>query len=77
MQNFEYASPSTLKEATALLGASWADAQVLAGRHRPDQPDEGLRRDAAARGEHQEHQGTRRHFFKSKGHVRIGAAGHV
>ena len=31
MQNFEYASPSTLKEATALLGASWADAQVLAG----------------------------------------------
>jgi xanthine dehydrogenase YagS FAD-binding subunit len=31
MQNFEYASPSTLKEATLLLGASWADAQVLAG----------------------------------------------
>ena len=31
MQNFEYASPSTLKEATALLGGSWADAQVLAG----------------------------------------------
>ncbi len=31
MQNFEYASPSSLKEATALLGASWADAQVLAG----------------------------------------------
>ncbi|HYP04896.1 MAG TPA: xanthine dehydrogenase family protein subunit M [Bryobacteraceae bacterium] len=31
MQNFEHASPSTLKEATALLGASWADAQVLAG----------------------------------------------
>ncbi|HYI94726.1 MAG TPA: xanthine dehydrogenase family protein subunit M [Bryobacteraceae bacterium] len=31
MLNFEYASPSSLKEATALLGASWADAQVLAG----------------------------------------------
>jgi xanthine dehydrogenase YagS FAD-binding subunit len=31
MQSFEYASPSTVKEATALLGASWADAQVLAG----------------------------------------------
>lgn len=31
MQNFEYASPSNLKEATSLLGASWADAQVLAG----------------------------------------------
>jgi xanthine dehydrogenase YagS FAD-binding subunit len=31
MQNFEYASPSSLKEATALLGSSWADAQVLAG----------------------------------------------
>jgi len=31
MQNFEYASPSSLKDATALLGASWADAQVLAG----------------------------------------------
>ena len=30
MQNFEYASPSTLKDATALLGGSWADAQVLA-----------------------------------------------
>ena len=64
MQNFEYASPSTVKEATALLGASWADAQVLAGRHRPDQPDEGLRRNSAARREHQEHQGTRRHFCK-------------
>ena len=31
MQNFEYASPSNLKEATALLGSSWSDAQVLAG----------------------------------------------
>jgi xanthine dehydrogenase YagS FAD-binding subunit len=31
MQAFEYASPKSLKEATALLGASWADAQVLAG----------------------------------------------
>ena len=31
MQNFEYASPSSLKDATALLGGSWADAQVLAG----------------------------------------------
>src|SRR4051812_1537258 len=31
MQNFEYANPSTLKEATSLLGSSWADAQVLAG----------------------------------------------
>jgi xanthine dehydrogenase YagS FAD-binding subunit len=31
MQNFEYASPSTLKEAISLLGSSWADAQVLAG----------------------------------------------
>ena len=44
MENFEYASPKTVKEATALLGSSWADAQVLAGRDRPDQPDEGLRR---------------------------------
>ncbi|MBI5281573.1 MAG: FAD binding domain-containing protein [Candidatus Solibacter usitatus] len=31
MQPFEYASPKTLKEALALLGASWADAAVLAG----------------------------------------------
>lgn len=31
MERFEYASPSTLKEATALLGANWNDAQVLAG----------------------------------------------
>lgn len=31
MQNFEYASPSSLKEATALLSSNWADAQVLAG----------------------------------------------
>jgi xanthine dehydrogenase YagS FAD-binding subunit len=31
MQNFEYANPKTLKEATALLGASWDDAAVLAG----------------------------------------------
>jgi xanthine dehydrogenase YagS FAD-binding subunit len=31
MQAFEYASPKTLKEAQALLGASWSDAMVLAG----------------------------------------------
>jgi xanthine dehydrogenase YagS FAD-binding subunit len=31
MQPFEYASPTTLKEATALLGSSWSDAAVLAG----------------------------------------------
>jgi xanthine dehydrogenase YagS FAD-binding subunit len=31
MERFEYASPSTVKEATALLGPSFNDAQVLAG----------------------------------------------
>lgn len=31
MQAFEYASPTTLKEALALLGDSWADSAVLAG----------------------------------------------
>ena len=31
MERFEYASPSTVKEATALLGANWSDAQILAG----------------------------------------------
>lgn len=31
MQSFEYANPTSLKEATALLGSSWADAAVLAG----------------------------------------------
>jgi len=31
MQNFEYASPKTIQEATGLLGASWSDANVLAG----------------------------------------------
>jgi len=31
MQAFEYASPSSLKDATALLGSSWGDAAVLAG----------------------------------------------
>jgi xanthine dehydrogenase YagS FAD-binding subunit len=31
MERFEYASPSTVKEATALLGATFNDAQVLAG----------------------------------------------
>ncbi len=31
MERFEYANPSTLKEATALLGANFSDAQVLAG----------------------------------------------
>jgi xanthine dehydrogenase YagS FAD-binding subunit len=31
MERFEYASPLTVKDATALLGASWNDAQVLAG----------------------------------------------
>src|SRR5260370_27706204 len=31
MERFEYANPTTVKDATALLGSSWADAQVLAG----------------------------------------------
>ena len=31
MQAFEYASPTTLKEALGLLGSSWSDAAVLAG----------------------------------------------
>ena len=31
MQPFEYASPKTLKDALALLGAGWGDAAVLAG----------------------------------------------
>src|SRR3954452_12361858 len=31
MQAFEYANPTTVKEATALLGASWDDAAILAG----------------------------------------------
>jgi xanthine dehydrogenase YagS FAD-binding subunit len=31
MERFEYSSPTTVKDATAMLGASWSDAQVLAG----------------------------------------------
>jgi CO/xanthine dehydrogenase FAD-binding subunit len=31
MERFEYASPTTVKDATALLGSTWADAQILAG----------------------------------------------
>ena len=31
MERFEYTNPATVKDATALLGASWNDAQVLAG----------------------------------------------
>jgi xanthine dehydrogenase YagS FAD-binding subunit len=31
MERFEYTSPTTVKEATSLLGSSWSDAQVLAG----------------------------------------------
>src|SRR5258708_7431027 len=31
MERFEYANPTTIKDATALLGSTWADAQVLAG----------------------------------------------
>ena len=31
MQNFEYANPGTLAEATGLLGATWDDAAILAG----------------------------------------------
>ncbi len=31
MNNFEYASPATIQEATALLGANWGEADVLAG----------------------------------------------
>jgi len=31
MERFEYASPLSVKDATALLGATWNDAQILAG----------------------------------------------
>src|SRR6202158_1135272 len=31
MQGFEYANPTTLKEALSLLGSNWDDAHVLAG----------------------------------------------
>jgi xanthine dehydrogenase YagS FAD-binding subunit len=31
MNSFEYANPSTLQEATSLLGPKWGDADVLAG----------------------------------------------
>lgn len=31
MEAFEYASPTSLKDATALLGSSWSDAAILAG----------------------------------------------
>ena len=31
MQSFEYANPATLKEAFALLGSNWEDANILAG----------------------------------------------
>jgi xanthine dehydrogenase YagS FAD-binding subunit len=31
MQSFEYANPTTVQEATALLGAQWGQADVLAG----------------------------------------------
>ena len=31
MQSFEYANPSSLKEALSLLGSNWSDAHVLAG----------------------------------------------
>jgi xanthine dehydrogenase YagS FAD-binding subunit len=31
MRGFEYASPTTKEQAVALLGSSWADAEVLAG----------------------------------------------
>jgi xanthine dehydrogenase YagS FAD-binding subunit len=31
MQQFEYASPTTLHDALALLGAQWGDADILAG----------------------------------------------
>ena len=31
MQSFEYASPTSLKEALALLGSQWGEADVLAG----------------------------------------------
>jgi xanthine dehydrogenase YagS FAD-binding subunit len=31
MERFEYANPVSVKDATALLGANWNDAQILAG----------------------------------------------
>src|ERR1700684_1350433 len=31
MERFEYANPTSVKDATALLGPTWNDAQILAG----------------------------------------------
>ena len=61
MQKFEYASPTTKEQAVALLGASWGEAGSPRRGDRPALPDEGFHRHAEARGQHQEHQGTRRH----------------
>ncbi len=53
MQAFEYAHPESVKDAVAMLGPGWADAEVLAGGTDLLSSDEGLRRRAEARGEHQ------------------------
>src|SRR5260370_10679404 len=36
MQNFEYASPTTLHDALALLGSKWGETDVLAGGTHPN-----------------------------------------
>jgi len=73
MERFEYANPTTVKDATALLGANWNDAQILAGGTDLIRHDEGFRRLAQTRGQHQGHFGTARHL-KDRDGVRIGAA---
>ncbi len=62
MQSFEYANPSTVKEAVALLGSDWSDAHVLAGGTDQISLMKDYRSHAQARGEHQEHQGAARHL---------------
>ena len=61
MQSFEYANPTTVQEAVGTARHQVGRGRRAGRRHRPHQPDEGAPSHAQARGEHQEHQGARRH----------------
>ena len=65
MQDFEYANPTTVQEAVALLGTNWGEAEVLAGGTDLISLMKEYLETPEARGEHQEHQGTRRHLRKT------------
>ena len=77
MNAFEYASPSTKKDAVKILSETPDKAVVPGRRHRSAEPDEGQRGCAGARGEHQVDRRARWNQLRRQSRAAHRSVGHV